>query len=84
MTDGGFVTIYIEYEPTEHNSFAHVYSLRKAIRAVGFKITRWHSVFNKDNKLVFESFYTDIPKALWDSNHYNDWIDEVETQDYRS
>jgi hypothetical protein len=53
------------------------YVLRVALRALGYKIVKVETVFNKDDfSPVCISFYTNLPHNLHDKSTalYNDWI----------
>ena len=55
------------------------YLLRKALREVGFKIVSWKTCFDKNFEPELVEYFTDIPKALWDSKTvlWSDWTTEV-------
>ena len=57
-----------------------MYLMRKAVRAVEFKITKIRHIFGSpDWEMVQEEFHTDIPEALWESKSkvYNDWAKDT-------
>jgi hypothetical protein len=53
--------------------------MRKAVRAVKFKITKIETTYAQDYLVIQEAFHTDIPEALWDSTLKvrNDWAAEI-------
>jgi hypothetical protein len=60
------------------------YCLRKAIRAVGFKITKIETIFNDNHECDWKTYYTDIPEVVWNDARkaYNAWTD-IHDESYR-
>jgi hypothetical protein len=77
--DNGFLHINFQYnkQDPEPMSDTMTYCLRKAIRAVGFKITKIECIYNDEHKCDCKTYYTNIPEALWESTTkaYNAWTD---------
>jgi len=55
------------------------YMMRKAVRAVEFKITKIETSFTSDYQVEQRTFYTDIPEALWalHTKKYSEWVNEI-------
>lgn len=75
--ENGLVVCYFQYNDKHPENDSIIYHMRKAVRAVGFKIKNVETTYNKDFQLVQITFRTDIPEALYESKSYNDWVEEV-------
>jgi len=55
------------------------YLLRRALREVGFKITKINMYYDEDKEPEMLAYYTNIPEALFLSKrvHFADWANEV-------
>jgi hypothetical protein len=79
--DEGFLTIYYQYnenhkEPADDTI---TYCLRKALRAVGRKITRVETYYNDDYECVMKSYYTSVTKeeGEYSCKLWNDYVGET-------
>lgn len=77
--DKGHAVIYFQYPDGYSRNDCIAYMVRKAVRAVEFKITKIETLMNSDYRVVQEVFHTDIPGALWESTlkTHNEWVAQV-------
>jgi hypothetical protein len=82
--ENGYVIIYNQYDK-DHPcpvTDTFTYQLRIALRALGYKITKWIRYMDGwDIKMI--EYKTNIPEAVYEKNNYwNKWIDEVCEESY--
>lgn len=69
------------YDEGVHRIFIHNQTsvLRRALREVGFKITKIGVFYDEDKEPEMLMYNTNIPEALFRSKraHFDDWADEV-------
>lgn len=60
--------------------------LRRALREVGFKITKIGLLYDEDKELEMLMYNTNIPEALFRSKrvHFEDWANEVTHHYYQT
>ena len=76
----GHVVFFNQYNNKIPRNDSIMYLMRKAVRAVEFKITKIRHIFGSpDREMVQEEFHADIPEALWESKSkvYSDWTKDT-------
>jgi hypothetical protein len=77
--ENGLLRINFQYNAAnpEPRQDTMTYCLRKAIRAVGFNITKIECIYNDEHGCDCKTYYTDIPQVLWEDSTkaYNAWTD---------
>jgi hypothetical protein len=58
---------------------SHTYLLRRALRDVGFKITRINLYHNQDDRPNILEYYTNIPETVWKTKmeFFREWTRSV-------
>lgn len=82
--ENGYVVLYYQYNkdhPYPVNN-TNTYQLRVALRALGYKITKYITYMDElDIKMI--EYRTNIPEAVFEANnHYNEWLHEVCEEHY--
>lgn len=77
--ENGYLVIYCQYNkdyPCPLND-TYTYQLRVALRAVGYKITKWiNHMDGWDIKMT--EYRTNIPEDVYEkNNHWNEWVGKV-------
>jgi hypothetical protein len=82
-TEKGFTTIYYQYYKDENRDETLTYTLRVALRALGYKITKIECVYDDNLNLRLKSYYTNIPPDVWAEARKieSDWIRDTYTDD---
>ena len=74
----GYIVFFFQYNEKIPRNDSIMYLMRKAIRAVGFNITKLCHIFGEEGwTMSQEEYHTDIPEALGTSKAYNEWVGKV-------
>ena len=80
-----YLVIYYQYSKKnpEHLYNPYVYLLRKALRAVGHKITKIDNHLYDDLSAFMTEYRTSITEEEYNKNNYwNNWIGDITTEHY--